>query len=297
MRNLRGEIVLFITAMIWGFAFAFQSSGADYVGAFTFNAFRFLLGAISLLPIMRFNRSGLDMRKCLKSGVILGSMIFMGSTLQQIALIDTPSGKAGFISSLYMIFTPILGYIIFKTHTDKKVILALILGVCGMYLINGASFEFELSDILLVISSLFFALHIIFVDKFAKDVNSVALSLIQYVTAGIIALVLSLIFESGDIMKIAPAIPAVLYTGILSTGVAYTLQIIGQKKTEPAIASLILSLESVVSVFGGFILLGETLSLVEIFGCILMFIGVLIAQRRNDGQRPKRVKRDLEQDR
>lgn len=287
MQHLKGELVLFVTAVIWGFAFVFQNTAADYVGALTFNAFRFLTGALSLVPILRFRRHGIDNRKCIKSGILLGIMIFLGSTLQQFAMAYTTSGKAGFISSLYMIFVPILGLVIFKNRTNKYTIIALVLALIGLYLINGASFEFQISDLVLICSAVFFALHIIFVDRFAKDVNSVLLSFIQYLTGGAIALVLAFVFDDMDFTMIAKSVPSILYTGILSTGVAYTLQIIGQKNTEPAVASLILSLESVVSVIGGYLILHETLSTVEIIGCIFMFIGVVIAQRRPKDARSK----------
>lgn len=285
MQHLKGELVLLITAIIWGFAFVFQSTAADLIGAFTFNAFRFLLGALSILPLLRFNRHGMDIKKCIRSGILLGIMIFLGSTAQQIGIAYTTSGKAGFISSLYMIFVPILGFILFRHKTNKNVVIALILALFGLYLINGGSFVFEMSDLIIILSAVFFALHIIFVDRFAKDVNSVMLSFVQYLTGGIIALILALIFDDMQLNMIIKSMPSVLYTGILSTGVAYTLQIIGQKNTEPAIASLILSLESVVSVIGGYLLLNETLTPIEMIGCIFMFIGVMIAQRRDKNAR------------
>ena len=281
MQRFKGELILLITALIWGFAFVFQSTAADYLGAFTFNGLRFLVGALSLLPIIFFASRRIDDKKCIKYGIILGLFIAIAANLQQMAMSFTTSGKAGFITSLYMIFVPILGFVLFRYRANKNVIVALMLGVGGLYLINGASLSFEIGDLSLILCAVFFALQIIFVDRFAKDVNSVQLSFIQYLVAGLLSMILGFVFDDIDFSNILSGAPSILYTGILSTGVAYTLQIIGQKYTDPSVASIILSLESVVSVIGGYLFLGELLTPIEFSGCLFMFAGVLLAQRRS----------------
>ncbi len=281
MRHLKGEVILFIAALIWGIAFVFQSTAADVLGPLTFGACRFLLGALSLLPLLKAGRHNLKDKKAIRCGALLGVVIFIGSTLQQYAMAFTTSGKAGFITSLYMIFVPIMGYIFFRYRTTKNVIIALILATVGLYLINGASLSFGLSDLALLVSALFFALHIILVDKYAGGLDSLVISFIQYLTCGAVAMLSAVIFEGIDVGAIKACLPSILYTGILSTGVAYTLQIIGQKNTDPSVASIILSLESVISAIGGFFILNETLTVVEMVGCLLMFIAVLLAQRRS----------------
>ena len=280
MKAFKGEIILFITSLIWGLAFIFQSTASAYLGSFTFNGLRFILGALSLVPLLRFNRHGIDLKKCLKLGIILGIFIGIAANFQQYAISFTSAGKAGFMTSLYMVIVPLIGFIFFKDKISKYVIIAIIVAVFGMYFLCGENFSFAPSDIYLIVCALFFALQIVFIDRFARDVNSVLLSFFEYLTAGLMSLVIALFFEDININNIFNAASSILYTGVLSTGVAYTLQIIGQKYTEASIASIIMSLESVIAAIAGFIILKQSLSSGEIIGCILMFIAVLLAQLR-----------------
>ena len=279
-KSFKGELVLLITATIWGLAFIFQSTAADVIGAFTFNGVRFLLGALSLLPLFVFNRQGIDYHKCLKLGIALGITIALAANLQQLAMPYVTSAKAGFITSLYMIFVPIIGFIFFKEKVTLRVALALLIALIGLFLLTGADLSFETADLLVIFCAFFFGLQISLVGHFGADVNSVALSFVQYVVAGLFSLVLALFLEDIKIQAILDASISLLYTGILSTGVAYTLQIVGQRHTPAYLASIIMSLEAVVALFGGMIFLHETLSASELIGCALMLAAVLIAQRR-----------------
>lgn len=279
MKKFKGEIILFATALIWGLAFIFQSEATNYIGPFTFNAMRFLLGAISILPLWHFNRSNLNKNKCIKVGILLGVCIGIGANLQQYSIAFTSAAKTGFVTSLYMILVPFLAFIMYRRKISKFTFLAIIVAFFGLYLLcDIQNFTIQITDILLIITAIFFALQIIFIGEYANDVNSVLLSLVQYFTAGFISLILALIFEDINIPNILNASSAILYTGILSTGVAYTIQIIGQRYTNPTVASLILSLESVIAAIGGYFILHEVLSIREVIGCILMFIAVILAQ-------------------
>ncbi len=227
MRQLKGEIILLFTSLIWGLAFIFQSEAANHIGPFTFNGLRFLLGAISLLPLMGFNRHNIDRKKCLKLGIILGLCIGIASNLQQFAI----------------------AFVVYRQKLSKYVVISIFVAVIGLYLLCGeTSFVLETVDFALIICAFFFAMQIIIVGKYACDVNSVLLSLIQYIVAGLLSLALALCFEEINITAISNASIAILYTGIFSTGVAYTLQIVGQRYTDPTIASLLMSLESVIAV-------------------------------------------------
>ncbi len=281
-KSLKGELILLITAIIWGLAFIFQSTAADVLGAFTFNGVRFLLGALSLLPLFVFNRKGIDYKKCIKLGVILGITIGIAANLQQLAMPYVSSAKAGFITSLYMIFVPIIGFIFFKEKFNSRVIFALLIALVGLFLLTGANFSFETPDLLVIFCAFFFGLQITLVGRFGSDVNSVALSFIQYLTAAIMSIVIALFFEDIKLAAIFEAGASILYTGILSTGVAYTLQIVGQRYTPAYLASIIMSLESVMAALGGFIFLREYLSIMELLGCALMFVAVLLAQSKGE---------------
>ncbi len=280
MKQLKGEIILFLTALIWGLAFIFQSTASSVLGPFTFNGSRFLLGAISLLPLLRFNRHGINLKKCAFLGGILGLCICIGANLQQYAIAFTSAGKAGFITSLYMIFVPIICMIFYKDKISKWVLLAILMAVGGLYLLCGGSLELTFADIYLIGAALFFALQIIFVDRYTRDVNSVSLSFFQYLSAALVSIIMALFFEDIRFETLFEASGAILYTGILSTGVAYTLQIIGQKYTEPSVASILLSLEAVIAAIAGYLFLNQSLSLSELFGCMLMLGAVLLSQLR-----------------
>ena len=288
-------ILLFITAVIWGVAFVAQSAGMDYVGPYTFNAVRCLLGGIVLIPCVFFlTRSAKKEQKkdgtaskmpvmdrpkdLLIGGLICGFMMFVSTTLQQVGIAYTTVAKAGFITALYIIIVPILG-IFLKRKAGLKIWISVVIALVGLYLLClKGSLSLSKGDFLILICSICFAIHIMVVDHFTEKVSGTKLSCIQFLFAGALSSVLMFLFEEPHWADIGAAWLPICYAGILSCGVAYTFQIIGQRGTDPTIASLILSLESVVSVLAGWILLGETLSPREILGCVLMFGAIILAQ-------------------
>ncbi|HIX29020.1 MAG TPA: DMT family transporter [Candidatus Blautia stercoravium] len=288
-------ILLFITAVIWGIAFVAQSAGMDYVGPYTFNAVRCLLGGIVLIPcVFILSRSAKKEQKkdgaasempvmdrpkdLLVGGLICGFMMFVSTTLQQVGIAYTTVAKAGFITALYIIIVPILG-IFLKRKAGLKIWISVIIALVGLYLLcMKGSLSLSKGDFLILICSICFAIHIMVVDHFTEKVSGTKLSCIQFLFAGALSAVLMFFFEEPHWSDIGAAWLPICYAGILSCGVAYTFQIIGQRGTDPTIASLILSLESVVSVLAGWILLGETLSPREILGCVLMFGAIILAQ-------------------
>ena len=286
MSKFKGETYLLLTALIWGFAVVLQTTVVDVIGTFTFNGIRYLIGAISLLPLLKYARSGVDKKRCICLGIIMGLCISIGANLQQEAMAHgINAAKVGFITSLYMIFVPILNFIMYKQKTGKLILVSIVISVFGLYFLSGGHFKFEIGDLLLIGCAFFFALQIVLIGAYAKDLNSVQLSFVQYVTSGLSSLIVAFFVEDITFTSIFAARWSLLYTGILSTGVAYTLQIIGQKYTDPTVASIILSLEAVTSAVTGFLFLHQVLSGQEIIGCVLMFIAVILTQVKFKGDK------------
>ena len=288
-KNIRGCLILLLAAIIWGFAFVAQSEGMDSVGALTFQASRMLLGALVLLPVSliiqktREKSSGKKERfldkKTLIAGMVCGIFLFGASALQQIGIKYTSVGHAGFLTALYILIVPVLGIFMGK-KVGVRIWLCIALSLGGLYLLcmTGEGFSMSVGDVLVTLCAFVFALHIIAVDKLAAKLYGVKISLIQMTFAGIISLVCAFIFEEPHIADISAAWLPIAYAGVLSCGVAYTLQIVGQKYAEPSVASIVMSLESVFAVLGGAMLLSEFPTLYEIFGSSLMFAATVISQ-------------------
>lgn len=289
-QTIKSSFLLFLAAVIWGVAFVAQSVGMEYMGPLTFNASRFLIGGIVLLPFVFVQeRKTLqdvetkDERRrhykvTLIGGLCCGVAICIASTLQQFGILSTSVGKAGFITALYIVLVPIFGLFL-KRKPSKMVWLCAVLAVVGLYLLCvNETLTLNFGDILVFCCALVFTVHIMVIDYFSPKANGVTLSCIQFLFSGVVSLILAFIFETPQISAIVSGIVPVLYAGVMSCGVAYTLQIIGQKHVEPAIASLILSLESVVSVLAGWLILHEVLSGKEMLGSLLMFLAVIMVQ-------------------
>lgn len=280
---LKSNLLLLLTAAIWGFAFVAQRVGIKYVGAFTFNGIRFALGSISLIPlIMFFNKNKAQAKNIERSavfpGIIVGIILFAASSLQQVGIIGTTAGKAGFITGLYIVLVPILG-IFLKQYIGINSWIGAIVAVIGLYLLCvTGKFDISTSDMLILSSALFFAIHIILIDFLSLKVNTLNLAFFQFLTCSILSIISAIIFENINITNILHASVPILYGGIFSVGVAYTLQIFGQKHAEPSHAAIIMSMESVFATIGGFIILHEYLNLRSIIGCLLIFAGMIIAQ-------------------
>ncbi|MEA4972842.1 hypothetical protein SDC9_91334 [bioreactor metagenome] len=284
-KQLRAGLILTLTALIWGAAFVAQSVGMNYVGPFTYLFSRSVIGGIVLLPIIKFMNKRentasqpKDNKVLLIGGICCGIALFAGSILQQIGIKYTTVGKAGFITSLYMIIVPIISIFIGK-KASKKVWISVAIAIIGMYFLcmNGEK-EINSGDIFVLLCAFAFSIHILIIDYFSPKVNGVKLSCIQFWICAAIAFFPMMIFEKPEMSKIIAAWAPILYAGLLSSGVGYTLQIIAQKDIDPTIASLICSLESVFSVLFGWLILKEILSGKELLGCALVFIGVILTQ-------------------
>lgn len=287
---IKSSFILLLTAAIWGFAFVAQRVGMKYVGAFTFNAFRFILGSISLIPVIYLLGNKKEenddvkpagIKETVKAGAIAGCVLFIAASLQQIGLIYTTAGKAGFITSLYIVFVPLLGIFI-KQKIHLSTWIGVIFAAIGLYFLSiNESFSIEFGDLLQLIGSIFWAIHILIIDKFVATVNAVKLSSIQFATCALLSFIFAFIFEDINISSLYLVLIPILYGGILSAGVAYTLQAVAQKNAKPAHAAIALSMESVFAAIGGIIILKESLPLKGYIGCLLMLTGMLISQYEN----------------
>ncbi|MDY4207995.1 MAG: DMT family transporter [Lachnospiraceae bacterium] len=284
----KNAFMLILTAFIWGTAFVAQSVGMDYLGPFTFNGVRSLIGGVALIPciwlLQKLNDKSepvteeRNRKDLLIGGISCGVLLFAASSLQQVGIQYTTAGKAGFITAFYIVFVPVLGIFLGK-KTGWKVWTAVILALAGLYfLCITEKFTIGKGDIFLFACALVFSIHILVIDYFSPKVEGVKMSCIQFLVCGIISLPFMFLLETPRMGAIVDAAWPLLYAGVLSCGVAYTLQIIGQKNVNPAIASLILSLESCFSVLAGWVILGEKLSVCESIGCILMFAAIILAQ-------------------
>ncbi len=287
--SLRSSLLLFLTAAIWGVAFVAQSVGMDYVGPFTFSCTRCLLGGIVLLPFIWFtdrhkkdspaSDSGAKKGTVLwTGGICCGFALFVASNLQQVGMQYTSVGKAGFITAMYIVIVPLLGFFLGR-KLKARVGISVLLAVAGLYLLCiTEDFSLGRGDFLVLLCAFVFAIHILVIDHFSPLVDGVRMSCIQFFVCGLLSGIVMLICEHPSIRAIAAAWLPIGYAGILSCGVAYTLQIVGQRDMDPTVASLILCLESVVSVLAGWALLGQTLSAREGIGCVLMFAAIILAQ-------------------
>lgn len=285
-KSWHSNILLILTALIWGIAFVAQSEGMNYVGAYTFNACRFIIGGLTLLPLLFYfrrretgqNAAGKKLRTGITGGICCGFFLFIASTLQQLGIADTTAGKAGFITSLYIIIVPILGLLAHK-KTGWNIWLSVLTAALGMYLLCVTDdFTIGKGDALIFLCALGFSLHILIVDYYSPQASGIVISCVQFFTAGLLSAVFMFITEQPDWISICAAKVPILYAGILSCGVAYTLQVIAQKQVAPVIASLLMSLESVFSLIAGMLLLGEHLTPQEAVGCILVFGAIILAQ-------------------
>lgn len=281
----KNAFMLFLTAFIWGTAFVAQSVGMDYLGPFGFNGIRSLIGGVALLPCIYIlgkinknsNEKG-DVKTLAAGGICCGLALFAASSMQQIGIQYTTAGKAGFITAFYIVLVPVFGIFLGK-KTGWKIWLAVALALAGLYfLCITESFSVGRGDIYVFIGALLFTVHILVIDYFAPRTDGVKMSCIQFFVAGILSMFPMAAFETTTVEGIMRSWGPLLYAGVLSCGVAYTLQIIGQKNMNPTVASLILSLESCISVLAGWVILGERLSVREGLGCVLMFAAIILAQ-------------------
>ena len=294
--QLRGSVMLLLAALFWGVAFAAQSKGMDYVGPFTFNGARSFLGVAVLLPLwVLMGRpqpaSGYDPKALWLGGSLCGLMLFAATSLQQIGLVTTSAGKSGFLTALYIVLVPLFGIFLHR-RVGLNVWLAVVLATGGLYLLCAVDgFTLAAGDALTLLCAVCFAVQIMLVDKFAPRTNPMLLCAVQFGVVGLLSAPLMFLLEEPSFTGLWEARIPLLYTGIMSSAVAYSLQIGGQRDTEPALASLLMSFESVFSVLAGALLLHERLTLTELCGCVLVFAAILLAQFSPFGRkRPQQKK-------
>lgn len=295
-KKILSVVLLFSTAIIWGFAFVAQVNGSAHLDSYTFNALRFLLGGISLIPVVivtdlkaRKNTSGdipqqksRDTKKLLIASAVCGLLLFMASALQQSgAQITQSSGRSGFITSLYTVITPILCFFVFKKKVSFNVWIGAAATVVGLFMLcmkADEGFSFGKGELLLILCSVFFAIHILMVDIFVKDINSLKLSMLQFIVCGAVNLIFALIFDDISLSSILDAKWSILYCGLLSVGVGYTLQVVAQRISDPNFAAIVLSTESVFSAVGGVLFGIDSIEPLGYVGCFIIFCGIVFSQ-------------------
>lgn len=286
-----GNLLLILTAMIWGTAFVGQRVGMESIEPFTFTAARMALAAVAVgtvAIILTGRRAGtaegekMDaayMRNTFIGGVCCGVFLTAGSLFQQVGVVYTSAGKAGFITAMYMLLVPVINFLFFRKRNSLRVWLAVFIGIVGMYILCvREGFSLTRGDMLVFICAFMFSGHILCCDYFAPRGDAIMISAIQFAVTSLISAVFALAFEEPDWAKIVSAAIPILYCGIISGGVGYTLQIVAQKYTDPTIASLLMSLESVFAVIAGALLLGERMSPQELVGCVVMFAAIVLVQ-------------------
>lgn len=285
-KELKASIMLFITSIIWGLAFVAQAQGMEHIGPFTFTASRSLVAIIFLyLTYVFFNKTSksyreqkFDMKRTIRGGVLCGLVFTFGINFQQIGLVYTTAGKASFLTALYIVFIPIIG-LFYGKKINKKLQLCIVFAMIGTYLMSvKGSLSMNIGDLITIFGSIVFAIHILMLSEFSKDTNAVLVSLIQFAVCGFFSLIAALIFEGIEMSAILKSYLAILYVGILSSGVGFTIQLMALKELDPVVASMISSLESVFGAVFGWLILSQSMSEREIIGGIIIFVATLIAQ-------------------
>ena len=284
MNSFQANLILLITALIWGFGFVAQRMGMDHLGPYTFNVCRFLVGAFSLLPLLFFVRkkgsSSTDFKPSFwKFAILAGFALFGGATFQQVGIQYTTVGKAGFITGLYVVIVPILGLYL-RQKIGRWTVIGCVLAVLGLYFLSiKENFSMGWGETLVLIGAFFWAVHVQVIGAANKrDFNPIKLALVQYLVCAALNLLLSLVFETFHLDQVILASGAIIYAGIVSVGIAFTLQVIAQKKIDPSKAAIILNLEAVFAVLAGWLFFTEVLTTKEWLGCGLMFLGMIFSQ-------------------
>lgn len=284
-----GDLMLFLAAFIWGTAFVAQIAGMDRIGPFTFNMARSIVAVVSLGAYLIFTKAKLskDLSFLLRGGLVCGFFIFVGTSLQQIGLQYTTAGKTGFITSFYILILPFLTMILLKHKIDVLTWISIIIGFIGLYLLaipNLSDFSVNKGDFIVFLGSFCWAGHILVIDYYSKKVNPVELSFLQFFVLTVLSGIFAFIFESetATLSNIFASWKPVAYAGFLSSGVAYTLQMVGQKYTKPVVASLILSLEAVFAALAGYLILDEVMTSREFLGCFIVFSAMIFSQIPKD---------------
>jgi drug/metabolite transporter (DMT)-like permease len=284
---MKSNLLLLLTAVIWGFAFVAQRAGMEYLGPFTFNTARFALGSLSLIPLLLINQKRkfeiekflpLSDKNLLYGGLVAGTVLFLGATFQQSGLVFTDAGKAGFITGFYIILVPMLGLFI-KQKTSLLTWLGAVVAVVGLFFLSvNEAFDINIGDILVLIGAFFWAIQILVIGFYSKKIDPFQLAFSQFVVCAVLSFCAALISETIILQNILLAYLPILYAGLFSVGIAFTIQVVAQREAHPANAAIIMSLEAVFAVIGGWLILNESIPLRGLFGCVMMLIGMILSQ-------------------
>ena len=301
-KSLRGSLLLLLTAAIWGAAFVAQRVGMDCLGPLTFNGTRMVLAGLALLPVIRLTgrsrkakiaetgpsrneqpagNAAPDQKALMTGGLLCGLFLFISSTLQQFGLMTTTAGKAGFITALYVVLVPLIAWVLMKKNPGRWIWVSVLLAVSGLFLIcvpAGQDFSLNRGDLLVIGCAVCFTGHILVVDHYSPRVDGLRLSCIQFFVCGLLSLIPAFFTEEITLSGLRNALIPILYAGVFSGAVGYTLQIFAQRDTNPTVASLLMCLEAVFAVLTGALLLGEQMTVRESVGCVVMFAAVILAQ-------------------
>jgi len=284
---MKSNLLLLLTAVIWGFAFVAQRAGMEFLGPFTFNTARFTLGSLSLLALLllnqkkKFQQESLNLisdKNLFYGGLASGTVLFLGATFQQSGLVYTDAGKAGFITGFYIILVPILGLFI-KQTTSMMTWIGAVVAILGLYFLSvNESFEINIGDILVLVGAFFWAIQILVIGFYSKRNDPFKLAFSQFVVCAALSLIAAVITESIELQNLIKAALPILYAGFFSVGIAFTIQVVAQKEAHPANAAIIMSLEAVFAVIGGYLILDESIPLRGLLGCAMMLIGMILSQ-------------------
>ena len=281
--KLKGSLSLLLATVIWGSAFVAQSFGLEHIGPFTFLAIRGSLAVLTLLPVIALQNRGnflniLKDKQLWLAGIPCGIALFIATGLQQLGLLYTTAGKGGFITAMYLVLVPIFGMFVHR-KPPKTAAVSVLIAAVGLYFISGAGLTaINVGDVMMLLCAAAFAVQILLIDRFSPGLDSMALNMAQCLVCTVLCGIVTLVFEEPKAGNILACWLPLVYAGVLSMGIAYTLQIVGQKKLEPTIASLLMSFESVFAVLSGWLVLGETLSWTEFLGCALVMGAILLTQ-------------------
>lgn len=300
-RELKASIMLFATAIIWGLAFVAQAAGMEHLGPLSFTASRCFVAVVFLYLTYKFfmmksatyREEKFDMKRTLVGGSICGLVFTIAINLQQVSLIYTTAAKASFLTALYIVFIPVIG-LFFGRRPSVKIILCIFLAMVGTYLLSiKGGLKINRGDLIVILSALVFAIHILLLTKYSTNTNAVLVSLVQFAVCGVISLVGALVFEDISMEAILKSQATILYVGILSSGVGFTIQLMALKDLEPVVASMICSLESVFGALFGWLILSQEMTEREIFGAIIIFLATIFAQVPIEAYLEKRLERKL----
>lgn len=295
MQFWKSNLMLLSAAIIWGFAFVYQIIGMEHLGPFSFNGLRFILGALSLVPVMLLlsrnhhltEDNEPDNRWLVRGGVVAGVILFIASNFQQVGLQYTTAGKAGFITGLYILFVPVIG-LFMKQLANTRTWVGAFIALIGLYfLCIKDDLVLAYGDALQLAGALFWAAHVVFIGWVSPRVNAIRLSIIQFLVCGALCLIVAVIREQITLHAISQAIVPLAYAGILSVGVAYTFQVIAQRDAKASHAAIIMSTEAAFAALGGWWLLNEEITSKMLVGCVLMLFGMIISQLPNKSKKPE----------